>query len=297
MILYFVYLQSYHVEKLTDEQIAGELFCLFLYAINNGHAVIPMFVDMSAAFDTIDHAILLQWLNTHLFRIIDNVLAWFYSYLQNRKQSVSLLGTSSSQRDLKYGLLQGSILGPYFFSLYTLQVVIDTTAVTDTTADALVASSRHRLTFELPPLWVRNYLILHSVTVRNLIITFDTNMAMAKQIMYVIRQSFLSLRMLRDMCKVHVCLPTDVTDSLVHSCVSSMLDYSTRSISDCLRSRLRGTNVYRILMPTVLLTLVNMIILNPNLTEPSLAPSGPVHSLSTSLNHIQVIIWTHTCIS
>ncbi len=95
----------------------ADLFCDKIMKI--GKCVFLVLLDFSATFDTINHTILLQCLENYL-GITGNVLSWFHSYLANRKQSVHLLGTSSRPRDLDYGVLQGSVLGPFYFSVYWL---------------------------------------------------------------------------------------------------------------------------------------------------------------------------------
>src|ERR1700730_2603392 len=75
-------------------------------------------LDLSAAFDTIDHDILLERLSLW-FGIRGSVLSWFASYLTNRTLSVNVQEYSSSLNNLKYGVPQGSVLGPIRFNLYT----------------------------------------------------------------------------------------------------------------------------------------------------------------------------------
>ena len=74
------------------------------------------FPDLSKAFDTIDHSILLYKLEHYVFRGI--VLKWFENYLSNRKQYVSYNSHESQFEDIVCGVLQGSILGPLLF--YTI---------------------------------------------------------------------------------------------------------------------------------------------------------------------------------
>ena len=75
-------------------------------------------LDLSAAFDTIDHSTLPHCLQTW-FGIDDSVLKWFTSYLSERYLSVKIGSTLSDLCKLLFGVPQGSVLGPLLFSLYT----------------------------------------------------------------------------------------------------------------------------------------------------------------------------------
>ena len=84
-----------------------------LNAIDNGN----LSLDLSAAFDTIDHSILLERLQTS-FGIDGLPLRWVKSYLSNRRQKVKIDNNLSNVLPILYGVPQGSVLGPLLFSMY-----------------------------------------------------------------------------------------------------------------------------------------------------------------------------------
>ena len=74
--------------------------------------------DLSAAFDTIDHQLLIDRLK-HCFGFGGKILQCFHSYISQRKQAVKIHGTLSESKNLDFGVPQGSVLGPLLFTLYT----------------------------------------------------------------------------------------------------------------------------------------------------------------------------------
>ncbi len=83
-------------------------------AVDQGKAVVVVLLGLSNAFDTVDHDILLHRLHTHL-GISGVALDWFQSYLSDRKQTVNI-----STRDLEHCVPQGSVFGPFLFSVNLL---------------------------------------------------------------------------------------------------------------------------------------------------------------------------------
>ncbi len=75
-------------------------------------------LDLSAAFDTVDHLILLSRLESN-FGLTGKALSCLRSYLSGRRQSVRINDVTSEPTPLVYGVPQGSVLGPVFFILYT----------------------------------------------------------------------------------------------------------------------------------------------------------------------------------
>jgi hypothetical protein len=86
-------------------------------AIDLGRAVFVVMLDLTAAFDTVDHTILLQRLILD-FGIKGTVHNWFQSYLHSRTSLVSVKGASSDSVELVSGVPQGSVLGPQAFVYY-----------------------------------------------------------------------------------------------------------------------------------------------------------------------------------
>ena len=79
-------------------------------------------LDLSAAFDSVDHDTLLQRLQKS-YGLHGQVISWFESYLHGRVQHVRLSATSSSPLVVDCGLPQGSVIGPILFILYTAELL------------------------------------------------------------------------------------------------------------------------------------------------------------------------------
>ena len=101
-----------------------------LLALDRGDVSLLTLLDLSAAFDTVDHKIMAETLQSH-FGISGKALSWFQSYMTDRTQSVSINENSSDPVNLVFGVPQGSVLGPVLFVMYTrpLLSLIDTHSV------------------------------------------------------------------------------------------------------------------------------------------------------------------------
>ena len=92
-------------------------------AINHQKVTALVLLDLSAAFDTIDHSILLSRLHS-TYGLTGNALALLSSYLSNRFQKVTINNNSSEPLPLTTGVPQGSVLGTLLYLLFTpLQLV------------------------------------------------------------------------------------------------------------------------------------------------------------------------------
>ena len=101
----------------STETTLLRVFNDILVAIDNHRDVVLVLLDLSAAFDTIEHSVLLSRLE-HRYGFDGKVLNWFRSYLIGRSQQVLIADVRSADYPLQYGVPQGSVLGPFLFSLF-----------------------------------------------------------------------------------------------------------------------------------------------------------------------------------
>ena len=129
-------------------------------ALDEEKYAVSLFLDLSKAFDTVNHSILLSKLD--LYGIRGNANQWFRSYLRNRKQKVFVNGVESNFLLVNSGVPQGSILGPFLFLIkindfekatnyFSLRLFADDTSLTATGKDLDVLLQR--INSELPAIY------------------------------------------------------------------------------------------------------------------------------------------------
>ena len=82
------------------------------------HLPLGVFIDLSKAFDTVNHEILINKLKHYGVRNRNTSLNWFKSYLSSRKQFITYDHENTTIKNITCGVPQGSILGPLLFLLY-----------------------------------------------------------------------------------------------------------------------------------------------------------------------------------
>ncbi|CDQ98175.1 unnamed protein product [Oncorhynchus mykiss] len=108
--------QSGFRKKHSTITAAMKVFNDITQAIDKKQHCVSLFIDLSKAFDTVDHAILRQRLSS--VGLSEHAVAWFANYLSDRAQCTQFDGLMSVKLSVLNGVSQGSVLGPLLFTIY-----------------------------------------------------------------------------------------------------------------------------------------------------------------------------------
>ena len=117
----FPQLQSGYCSHHSTETALLKVTNNLLMNMADSRVSLLLLLDLSAAFDTVDHGSFLQSLQTKL-GVCGTALSWFKSFLERRYQRICIKETLSQPFDLKCGVPQGSCLGPLLFTNYTQEL-------------------------------------------------------------------------------------------------------------------------------------------------------------------------------
>ena len=109
--------QSAYKKQHSTETLLVRIWNDLLVAADEKTATVVMLLDLSAAFDTVDHDLLLRILKNEIV-LRGKVLDWFESFLKGRSQRIRLGSTISEVITIRFVVPQGSVLGPVLFNIY-----------------------------------------------------------------------------------------------------------------------------------------------------------------------------------
>ena len=131
--------QSGFRENHSCETALTVLIDEWITSINNHNKVGAIFLDLTKAFDLINHSLLIEKLK--LYQMNTSALNWFESYLTNRTQRVVVSGNMSDTGHITSGVPQGSVLGPLLFIIYINDLPLHVTSQIDMFADDTTISA------------------------------------------------------------------------------------------------------------------------------------------------------------
>ena len=123
MTLNNLHIDSQHGYKAnhSTETLLVKFLNDILVAVDKNRGVVVLLIDLSSAFDTVQHSILLNILRDSL-HVSGTALNWFRSFLSGRTQAVVIDGVTSDWLTVSCGVPQGSVLGAILLNIYIVDI-------------------------------------------------------------------------------------------------------------------------------------------------------------------------------
>ena len=268
-------MQSAYRANHSTETALCKIYNDITLSLDRNECVLLIALDLSAAFDTIDHPLLLARL-THRFGVTGRCLHWIKSYIEGRELRVAIDGTLSDSKDLRFGVPQGSVLGPKLFTMYLIplgdiarnhgvrfhayaddcQLYIAFSRETvptikskmenllveikqwmktnmlklnDDKTEIIVLEGPRRTPVELQSLTVGDEVVGISKDIRLLGVDIDANLTLKHHVCNVAKKCFF---MLKNMFKIRRCIDDTAAKAMVHTMITSKLDYCNAILYD-----------------------------------------------------------------
>ncbi|KAK2175289.1 hypothetical protein NP493_736g01024 [Ridgeia piscesae] len=214
--IYGIYQSAYRAHHSAETALV-RIHNDIAHSIDNRQSVLLVLLDLSAAFDTIDHTILLRRLSG--YGLSGDVLAWLTSYLCDRTYVVRVKSGVSESDIITTGVPQGTVLGPLLFNAYIAPL---TTLLQKHNIRHHLYADDTQLYITFPPTDHTQALAPRRNFPRYTGSRINANLTMTSQVANVCRSAYYHLSRI---AKIRDSISTTVCKSLIHGLVASRLDY------------------------------------------------------------------------
>ena len=202
-----------------------------LRALDERREIVIVLLHLSAAFDTIDHTIFINRLESY-YGLSKSALSWFSLYLTDRTQKVVISDCESHCHTPTCGVPQGSVMGPLAFTFYIAPLSNIITAhnmkFNESKTEVIHFTSKYRTSHPLPPIKVGDTVVNTISKSRNLGVIFDSHLELKDHVSKVVQSAWVGVRKVGHLRKF---LNPLSSEKLVHAFTTSHLDYCNSLLS------------------------------------------------------------------